>query len=274
MPLENTNSAVLKTSEVEEASAVDAPSFPVSELKADTVSVDSLEETLQETGDVLSQIGVAAMPLVAGIGALVTGLVLNKAVKRYFSEDSDVERPMEMGADFEEQPFSRRGVLQVLSALPLVAATPAMAAKSGGRMGGSNFRSAPRGGAPRGGPMPRGGPVPRGGPAFQGGPNVTMNFGAPRVYGSPFGYGYGAAPYAYSYGFSSGELMALNALQLAEMYAREQRRQAYFRQQLETQRQLGRDQAEIQQLQQQLREQEDRMRDLEYALKDRGATVP
>ena len=55
----------------------------------------------QETGDVLSQIGVAAMPLVAGIGALVTGLVLNKAVKRYFSEDSDVERPMEMGADFE-----------------------------------------------------------------------------------------------------------------------------------------------------------------------------
>ena len=33
-------------------------------------------------------------------------------------------------------------------------------------------------------------------------------------------------------------------------------------------------QAEIQQLQQQLREQEDRMRDLEYALKDRGATVP
>ena len=37
----------LQTSEVEEASAVDAPSFPVSELKADTVSVDSLEETLQ-----------------------------------------------------------------------------------------------------------------------------------------------------------------------------------------------------------------------------------
>ena len=39
--------------------------------------------------------------------------------------------------------------------------------------------------------------------------------------------------------------MALNALQLAEMYAREQRRQAYFRQQLETQRQLGRDQVDL-----------------------------
>jgi len=78
-----------------------------------------------------------------------------------------------------------------------------------------------------------------------------------------YGYGYGYAP---SYGMSSGAWMALTALELAEEVAREQRRAALLRQQLETQRQLGKDQAEIEALQRQVKEQNEKLASMQATL--------
>ena len=67
-------------------------------------------------------------------------------------------------------------------------------------------------------------------------------------------------------GLSSGAWLGLTALELAEAVAREQRRAALLNQQLETQRQLGKDQAEIEALQRQIKEQNDKLNAMQSTL--------
>ena len=73
---------------------------------------------------------------------------------------------------------------------------------------------------------------------------------------SPFGMGYG---YGYG-GISPGAMVGLTVL---DAIADEQRRSAYLRQQIETQRQLGRDSADIDALRAQLDAQEKRIAELQ-----------
>ena len=124
----------------------------------------------------------------------------------------------------------------------LFAPQDANAARSGGRAGGgSRMRSAPSrsySSAPRA--------VPRGG---------TRMYAAPMaVPVSPFGMGYG-------YGGPNGG--AIVGLSIIDSIAQEQRRSAYIRQQLETQRELGRDQADIDQLTKMLAAQDARIAELQ-----------
>jgi Tfp pilus assembly protein PilN len=58
----------------------------------------------------------------------------------------------------------------------------------------------------------------------------------------------------YGFGLSPGQFLGLSALELAESIQRENRRQAYLKQQLEVQQQLGKDQAQIDALSKQLAE--------------------
>ncbi len=58
----------------------------------------------------------------------------------------------------------------------------------------------------------------------------------------------------YGFGLTPGQFIGLSAIELAESIARENRRQAYLKQQLEVQQQLGKDQAQIDALQRQLAE--------------------
>merc|ERR1719327_182474 len=114
----------------------------------------------------------------------------------------------------------------------LLIPTPALAARSGGRAGGGGMRG---GGYSRS--------YSRGGGGYSRG--ATRMYASPMVMPmpmmSPFGmgmcYGYG--------GISPGAVVGLTVL---DAIADEQRRQAYLRSQLETQRQLGKDQASIDQL--------------------------
>jgi len=125
-----------------------------------------------------------------------------------------------------------------LAATISLAPFSAEAARSGGRVGGrapsSAMRSSPR-------------------PAPTAAPQRTTN-----VYVAPMGgmgMGYGGMGMGYG-GYGGGNGMGLYlGLSLAETFLREQQRQAYLQQQLATQRQLGADQAAIQQLQMQLQEQ-------------------
>jgi hypothetical protein len=71
-------------------------------------------------------------------------------------------------------------------------------------------------------------------------------------------------------GISSGAWLGLTALELAEAVAREQRRAALLNQQLETQRQLGKDQAEIEALQRQIKEQNDKLNAMQTTLNQKA----
>ena len=119
----------------------------------------------------------------------------------------------------------------------LLIPTPALAARSGGRAGGGGMR----GGGMRGGGYSRS--YSRGGGGYSRG--ATRMYASPMVMPmpmmSPFGMGMG---YGYG-GISPGAVVGLTVL---DAIADEQRRQAYLRSQLETQRQLGKDQASIDQL--------------------------
>merc|ERR1712216_303385 len=110
----------------------------------------------------------------------------------------------------------------------------AEAAKSGGRMGGGSFR--PKAASPRAAPRAAAPAASR--------PSVTIINSAPAM---PFGGGYG-------FGLTPGQFLGLSAIELAESIARENRRRAYLEQQMQIQRELGKDQAEIDALQKQLAE--------------------
>jgi len=129
----------------------------------------------------------------------------------------------------------------LIAALSLSPLDAEAAGRSGGRVGGrapsSSMRSAPR------------------------------SYSAPRtttrtnIYVSPgMGYGgYGGVfPGGYGYGGGPGFGTYLG-LSLAESFIREQQRQAFLEQQLRTQQELGRDQAQIAALQQQLEVQKSRV---------------
>jgi hypothetical protein len=58
----------------------------------------------------------------------------------------------------------------------------------------------------------------------------------------------------YGFGLTPGQFIGLSAIELAESIARENRRRAYLEQQMQIQRELGKDQAEIDALQKQLAE--------------------
>eukprot|EP00667_Euglena_gracilis_P012906 EG_transcript_13282 len=239
-------------------------------LHAAEVPVANVEEHLEEIGSVVTSVGKAALPLFAAFFAVVAGFFLQKLPPS--GQQSPGLKPMEMAAG-EDTPLARRGALTALATLPFAAASPAFAAKSGGRIGGgSGFRSfsarpAPRppvtGGATIGG-------VTRGGAVFVA-PSPPV-FISPPVVASPFGFGFGAP--VISYGFSTGELLALSALELGEAFVREQRRQEFLRQQLETQRKLGQNEAEISALQQQLAAQDKRMQELQEAMRSKGVPAP
>jgi len=79
------------------------------------------------------------------------------------------------------------------------------------------------------------------------------------------GYGYGAPMMGggYGYGGGGGGGMGLFiGVEIAEMFLKEQQRQAYLKQQLATQQQLGADKAAIESLQRQLTEQNAKMDNL------------
>ena len=126
-----------------------------------------------------------------------------------------------------------------LASALLFAPSDANAARSGGRAGGgSRMRSAPSRSYSRSAPRPQ-----------------TRVYAAPvAVPVSPFGMGYGYG------GISPGAVLGLS---LIDSIAQEQRRSAYIRQQLETQRELGKDSAQIDQLTQMLQAQDARIAELQ-----------
>ena len=133
-----------------------------------------------------------------------------------------------------------------LASALLFAPSDANAARSGGRAGGgSRMRSAPSRSYSRSAPRPQ-----------------TRVYAAPvAVPVSPFGMGYGYGGMGYGYGgISPGAVLGLS---LIDSIAQEQRRSAYIRQQLETQRELGKDSAQIDQLTQMLQAQDARIAELQ-----------
>merc|ERR1719475_37640 len=82
------------------------------------------------------------------------------------------------------------------------------------------------------------------------------------------GYGYGG------FGMSPGMTGAYPGLSLADTLIREQQRQAFLQRQLETQRQLGQDQAMIADLQRQISEQNMKVGQLQAQQSAGGAQVP
>ena len=154
--------------------------------------------------------------------------------------DSLAQRRMVVGGLF--------ALLAPLAGLP----EGAEAAKSGGRMGGGSFRS--KGAAPRGGGG-RAAPRAPTAPTVISRPSVTVIQSAPSM---PYGYGGGmfggGFGGGYGFGLTPGQFLGLSAIELAESIARENRRQAYLKQQLEVQQQLGKDQAQIDALSKQLAE--------------------
>mmetsp|Transcript_18115 Transcript_18115/g.38254 ORF Transcript_18115/g.38254 Transcript_18115/m.38254 type:complete len:229 (-) Transcript_18115:108-794(-) len=169
-------------------------------------------------------------------------------------------------------PLDRRAVLTGLFGLlvtgPLAFPGDAEAARSGGRIssGGIKASRSVRV-APRSAPAPA--PAPAASPSvtvIQSPPTTIIQTVPSYGYGG-FGGGYSYAP---SYGLSTGAWLGLTALELAEAVAREQRRAAFLNQQLETQRQLGKDQAEIEALQRQIKEQNDKLNAMQTTLSQKA----
>jgi len=137
-------------------------------------------------------------------------------------------RPPAMGEQGVSKAFGAAVLAAILSIAPVDEAFAA--GRSGGRVGGRA-------------PVSRAAP-PRAAPS-----RTTNVYVAPTpVYGGYGGYGYGYGGFGGG-GISTGTYLGLS---LAETFIREQQRQAYLQQQLRTQQELGRDQAQIQQLQQEL----------------------
>ena len=112
----------------------------------------------------------------------------------------------------------------------------AQAARSGGRVGGRA-------------------PVSRSAPSRSvAAPQRTTNVYVAPSMGMGYGMGYGGYGMGYG-GYGGGGTGLYLGLSVAEMFLREQQRQAYLQQQLRTQQELGKDQALIQSLQTQLAEQ-------------------
>mmetsp|Transcript_5003 Transcript_5003/g.13220 ORF Transcript_5003/g.13220 Transcript_5003/m.13220 type:complete len:220 (-) Transcript_5003:315-974(-) len=142
------------------------------------------------------------------------------------------------------------GATFLAAVLTMAPVTEAFAAgRSGGRVGGR---------APS---MSRS--VSRSAPA----PQRTTNVYVAPAGGMGYGMGYGGYGMGGGFGISPGAYLGLS---LAETFIREQQRQAYLQQQLRTQQELGRDQAQIQQLQQALMEQNAKVE----GLRAQQATAP
>ena len=140
-----------------------------------------------------------------------------------------------------------------LAASVLFSGAPdALAARSGGRAGGrggGGFRSAPRGGGASRSYSRGGGGYARGGPV------MAMPIGVPM-----YGGGFGMSPFGMGYGMSPGAVVGLSII---DSIANEQRRSSYIRQQLETQRELGKDSADIDALTRMLTEQDAKIAELQ-----------
>ena len=149
-----------------------------------------------------------------------------------------------------------------LLALLLVAGPvdEAQAARMGGRMGG-RAPSMGRMGGGMGGGM-RGGY----GGGMRGGTNVYVSPGM----GMGMGYGYGMMS-PFGFGISPGAYLGLS---LAELFVREQQRQAFLEQQLRTAQELGQDQAMIAQLQSQLNEQNGKVEAIRARQAAEGGDAP
>lgn len=121
---------------------------------------------------------------------------------------------------------------------------PALAARSGGRMGGGGMRSPSMSRS-----MPRSAPRQAYRP-----PSRTNVYVAPMVspMGMGMGMGYGYSPFGMGYGGGGGAYLGLS---LVESLLRAQERQAMLQQQLRTQEELGKDQAQIAQIQAELAQQ-------------------
>jgi hypothetical protein len=140
--------------------------------------------------------------------------------------------------------------------LTLAPADDALAARSGGRVGGRApvvSRSAPRA-------------APKASSSSYTAPATTNVIVAPSVgYGYGGGFGYGG--FGGGFGISPGAYLGMSVV---DSLIREQQRQAYLQQQLRTQQELGKDQAMIQQLQAKLKEQDSKV----DALKAKQASEP
>jgi TolA-binding protein len=73
----------------------------------------------------------------------------------------------------------------------------------------------------------------------------------------------------YFAGISTGAWLGLSALELMQAMEREKRHQAMLNQQLETQRQLGKNEAEIEALQRQIREQNEKLNSMASTLQQK-----
>merc|ERR1719478_1185028 len=130
-------------------------------------------------------------------------------------------------------------------------------------MGGGSFR--PKASSPRAAPRAAAPAASR--------PSVTIINSAPAMpFGGGYGYGRpGLFGFGGGFGLTPGQFLGLSAIELAESIARENRRRAYLEQQMQIQRELGKDQAEIDALQKQLAETNAKMAAMEDAQKQQQA---
>jgi len=215
----------------------------------------------------------SVLPSLCRSGAQGPAITMKSSSKDDLAAANLAQRRMVVGGMF--------ALLAPLAGLP----EDAEAAKSGGRVGGGSFRSK----APAAPPRSRAAPTA---PTVITRPSVTVIQSAPAMpFGYGYGGGmFGTCPLmpfsamryslrcmpgvfapagiwrlrpfgmlrapggGYGFGLTPGQFIGLSAIELAESIARENRRQAYLRQQLEVQQQLGKDQAQIDALQRQLAE--------------------
>ena len=74
-----------------------------------------------------------------------------------------------------------------------------------------------------------------------------------------YGLDYSVSQNTFDTGISTGAWLGLTALELMQAVEREKRHAAFLKQQLDTQRQLGKNEAEIEALQRQIKEQNDKL---------------
>ncbi len=70
-------------------------------------------------------------------------------------------------------------------------------------------------------------------------------------------------------GISTGAWLGLTALELMQAVEREKRHAAFLKQQLDTQRQLGKNEAEIEALQRQIKEQNDKLNAMQATMEEK-----
>mmetsp|Transcript_30498 Transcript_30498/g.59571 ORF Transcript_30498/g.59571 Transcript_30498/m.59571 type:complete len:219 (-) Transcript_30498:520-1176(-) len=203
----------------------------------------------------LSKILVAGLTGLAAFGgadAFSTGSTLPA---RAATRAATCSLSMQQGKDEGEKGLDTRravvgGLFSLMIGAQTLIPTEAEAAKSGGRVGGgfkkmSSSRSAPSKTAVGAAAAPT--TVVR--PTTVNVINTAPAYGGGYGYGGGFGYGGFGPP------LSPGVWVGLGAIELAETFAREQRRQEAYKRELETQRKLGQDQAAIESLEKQLAQQ-------------------